>query len=146
MRIHPRDRILELDCGEGEVSVLLAARVPEGLVVAMDPSDECVHRARVRTRDLDNVIFLSPSAGEIPWKEDFFSKALSLRFCRDLAHVLRVLAPDGLLYMLVESAPGCASPQEQVSSLEAAGFGSVEAHRLPENLAVVVGKKPVPKV
>lgn len=150
MQISLRDRILELDCGDGEVSVELAARVPEGLVVALDASDDCVHRARARARarELDNVLFLPGTAVEIPWKQDFFSKALSRHPCASLGDVLRVLAPDGVFYLVADSGPdsgGAAEVptiEEWERQLEAAGFVAVGAHRLGEQHAVVVGRKP----
>jgi len=148
MQISPGDRILELDCGDGEASVELAARVPEGMVVALDASDDCVHRARTRARELDNVLFLPGTAAEIPWKEGFFSKALSRHPCENLGDVLRVLAPDGVFYLVADSGPdsgGAAEAptiEEWERKLEAAGFVSVGAHRLGERHAVVVGRKP----
>ncbi len=148
MQISPGDRILELDCGDGELSVELAARVPEGLVVALDASDDCVHRARARARELDNVLFLPGTAAEIPWKEGFFSKALSRQPCENLSDVLRVLAPDGVFYPVAEAGPNSgggaetSSIEEWERKLEVAGFVAVQTYRLGEQRAVVVGRKP----
>ncbi len=143
MQINPRDRILELDCGEAEMSLALAARAPEGLVVAMDPSDDRVRRARARHRDLDNLMFLQGRAGEIPWKEDFFSKALSHGLPADVADVLRMLVPGGLFYLAPGSDEGSesGSVEDWVGRLEAAGFGAIEAHLLPGNQTALVGRK-----
>ena len=153
MRVQPRDRILELECGEGELSVALASRTSEGMVVAMDSSPDRVRQARVRGCNLDNVMFLPGGAAEIPWKEGFFSKALSHAYPVDLPFdlhdVLRVLTPEGLFYLMIEPHPRsddasieAATVEEWARRLEAAGFGVIQEHRLPENRAVLVGRKP----
>ena len=157
MRVQPRDRILELECGEGELSVALASRAPEGMVVAMDSSPDRVRQARVRGGNLDNVMFLPGRAAEIPWKEGFFSKALSHAYPVDLPFdlhdVLRVLTPEGLFYLMAEPHPhsddASVEPatmeergEEWAGRMEAAGFGVIQEHRLPENSAVLVGRKP----
>ncbi len=161
MQVQPRDRILELECGQGELSVALAARAPEGMVVAMDSSPDRVRQARVRGGNLDNVMFLPGGAAEIPWKQDFFSKALSHAFPvarpSDLYNVLRVLTPEGLFYLIAEPHPhsddvpvepatmeelGEELGEEWAERLEAAGFGVIQAHHLPENRSLLVGKKP----
>lgn len=140
MQVSPRDRVLELDCGEGAMSVRLAGRALEGMVSAMDPSEDQVGRARAHARDLDNVMFTPGGAAEIPWKEAFFSKALSHGLPRELAGVLRVLVSGGLYYV-AGSEP---IPTEWKSRLEAAGFTAVEEHHLGEQLAVLVARKPTP--
>ncbi len=157
MQVQPRDRILELECGQGEISVVLASRAPEGMVVAMDSSPDRVRQARVRGGNLDNVMFLPGGAAEIPWKEGFFSKALSHAFPVDvpfdLHDVLRVLTPEGLFYLMAEPHPHSndvpVEPatieervEEWVGRLGAAGFGVIQEHRLPENRSLLVGKKP----
>ena len=149
MRVQSRDRIVELECGEGDVSVALAARVPQGMVVAMDSSADRIRTARIRARDLDNVMFLPSAVGQIPWKEAFFSKALSHGFPRDPQDLLRVLVPEGLVYLAVEPRPHSdnASPEssgveEWAERLKGAGFSMVEVHQLPGNCTVLVGKKP----
>jgi ubiquinone/menaquinone biosynthesis C-methylase UbiE len=85
MQVQPRDRILELECGQGEISVVLASRAPEGMVVAMDSSPDRVRQARVRGGNLDNVMFLPGGAAEIPWKEGFFFQSPQPRFPRGRA-------------------------------------------------------------
>ena len=153
MQVQPRDRILELECGQGEMSVALASRVPEGMVLAMDASPDRVQQARVRARDLDNVMFLLREAAAIPWKEGFFFKALSHGFPPDLQDVLRVLTPGGLLYLAPEPRPHSDDvshepapreewEQEWAGRLEAAGLGAIQAHHLPEDCTVLMGEKP----
>ena len=50
MTFRPNDKILDLGCGAGWLSGILADKVPAGQVVGMDVSDEMVGRARRRYR------------------------------------------------------------------------------------------------
>ena len=137
LRVSPRDRILELECGEGEASGAIAGRVSEGLVVAMDASDGNIQVARARASGVANLMFIAGNAGEIPWQEDFFSKALSYGCPRDLLDVFRVLMPGGLLGLVL--APGVVNESRQ--AMEAAGFTALEEYNLPENVWLLVSKK-----
>jgi len=49
MQVRPRDRILEIGCGEGWACRLLADIAAEGLVVGLDVSDEMIRNARARS-------------------------------------------------------------------------------------------------
>ncbi len=118
MEIGPGDRIVELQCGAGEFSVLLAAHVSEGLVAAFDPSEDNIRAARARARDLDNVLFITDVEPRLPWKEDFFSKAFSHGWPVNLAEIYRVLAPGGILFI--------GAPQTRDDELHAAGFTGIE--------------------
>lgn len=139
MQVGPRDRILELNCGEGEVSLLLAARALEGLLAAMDPSDDSVRRARAKACHLDNVMFFTGGEDNIPWKDDFFSKALSHGPPENLAEVRRVLIPGGILYFSLEKGEAV---DESASRLKASGFIGTEVHPLREGQTVITGRKP----
>ncbi|MGC1255775.1 MAG: class I SAM-dependent methyltransferase, partial [Candidatus Acidiferrales bacterium] len=46
MQIDPTDNILDVGCGAGWLSRILAQRVPQGRVVGMDISDEMIRHAR----------------------------------------------------------------------------------------------------
>ncbi len=107
MDIHPRDRILELGCGEGWASRTLAELVPQGLVVGLDVSDEMIHNARVKSSAVENVMFLVGEAEDIPWKDEFFTHALSIESFyyyenpeKALHEIFRVLAPGGTVWLL----------------------------------------------
>ncbi len=39
LKLQPNDQILDLGCGDGRVTALLADRLPEGQVIGIDPSD-----------------------------------------------------------------------------------------------------------
>ena len=107
MNIQPRDRILEIGCGEGWATRELAPRVPEGLVVGLDVSDEMIRKARAQSAGYENLLLIWGEAESIPWQEKFFSKAVCVEALyyfespeKDLAEIYRVLSPGGSLSVL----------------------------------------------
>ena len=82
MKLKPGEKVLDLGCGAGWASRLLAQLVGggerPGQVVGLDVSDEMIRRARANSTDLDNVLFVVGSAAQIPWEENFFDKVLSV--------------------------------------------------------------------
>jgi ubiquinone/menaquinone biosynthesis C-methylase UbiE len=113
MNLRPGERVLDLGCGSGWATRLLARLVsdgPEGFgqVVGVDVSDEMIRQARVASKDFDNVMFVWGSATQIPWEENFFDKMLSVESFyyypdqeRALAELFRVMAPKGRLFILI---------------------------------------------
>src|SRR5215471_14431812 len=113
MNLRPGERVLDLGCGSGWATRLLARMVgdgPQGFgqVVGLDISDEMVRQARAASKDFDNVMFVVGSAQQIPWEENFFDKVLSVESFyyyadqdRALAELFRVMAPKGYLYILI---------------------------------------------
>jgi ubiquinone/menaquinone biosynthesis C-methylase UbiE len=113
MDLHAGERVLDLGCGSGWATRLLARLVGDGphgagQVVGLDISDEMVRQARAASKDFDNVMFIQGSAAQIPWEENFFDKVLSVESFyyypdqdRALAELFRVMAPHGCLFILI---------------------------------------------
>ena len=113
MNLRPGERVLDLGCGSGWATRLLARIVgegPEGFgqVVGLDISDEMVRQARTASKDFDNVMFVCGSAQQIPWEENFFDKMLSVESfyyyadqSRVLGELFRVMAPQGRMFILI---------------------------------------------
>jgi ubiquinone/menaquinone biosynthesis C-methylase UbiE len=112
MGLEPGQRVLDLGCGAGWASRLLAQRIGDGerpgQVVGLDVSDEMIRRARASSTAFENILFVVGSAQQIPWQENFFDKVLSVEsfyYYGDqegaLEEVLRVMAPGGELYILI---------------------------------------------
>src|SRR5437773_12334377 len=57
MQLQPADRVLDLGCGAGWATRLLAARVPQGKATGVDISDELIRRARQQSADFSNIDF-----------------------------------------------------------------------------------------
>ncbi len=112
MNLKPGDRVLDLGCGAGWASRMIAKAVANGnkpgQVVGVDVADEMIRHARAGSVDHDNVMFVVGSAQQIPWEENFFDKVLSVESFyyyadqeRALAELFRVMAPLGELYILI---------------------------------------------
>ena len=112
MDLKPGERVLDLGCGTGWTSRMIAKAVANGdmpgQVVGLDVADEMIRRARSASADYDNAMFVVGSALEIPWEENHFDKVLSVESFyyysdqeRALAELFRVLAPKGELYILI---------------------------------------------
>jgi ubiquinone/menaquinone biosynthesis C-methylase UbiE len=113
MNLRPGERVLDLGCGSGWATRLLARIVadgPEGFgqVVGIDVSDEMIRQARAASKDFENVMYVWGSATQIPWEENFFDKMLSVESFyyypdqeRTLAELFRVMAPKGRLFILI---------------------------------------------
>ena len=160
MDLKPGERVLDLGCGTGWATRLLARLVGDGpsgfgQVVGIDVSDEMIRRARAASRDFENVLHIWGSAHQIPWEENFFDKVLSVESFyyyndqeRALAELFRVMAPRGKLYILINlyrdnhyslrwvdelQAPVTVrSEAEYVQLLKAHAFEEVEARRIPD--------------
>src|SRR6266498_2364368 len=70
MDLRPGERILDLGCGSGWATRLLARMVGEGpqgfgQVVGVDISDEMVRQAREASRDFENILYIWGSAQQI---------------------------------------------------------------------------------
>jgi len=113
MDLRAGERVLDLGCGSGWATRLLARMVsdgPEGFgqVVGLDVSDEMVRQARAQSKDFDNILYVWGSAEQIPWEENFFDKVLSVESFyyyadqdRALKELFRVMAPHGRLFILI---------------------------------------------
>jgi ubiquinone/menaquinone biosynthesis C-methylase UbiE len=160
MELRPGERVLDLGCGAGWASRILARLVGEGpeghgQVVGVDISDEMIRRARAASRDFDNLMFVWGSAQQIPWEENFFDKVLSVESFyyypdqeRALHELFRVMAPRGRLFILINLYKDnpyslrwveelkvpvqVRSAAEYVELLKAHAFEDVEAQRVPD--------------
>ena len=113
MDLRPSERVLDLGCGSGWATRLLARLVsdgPEGFgqVVGLDIADEMVRQARAASRDFENILYVQGSAAKIPWEENFFDKVLSVESFyyypdqdRALMELFRVMAPRARLFILI---------------------------------------------
>ena len=113
MDLRPGERVLDLGCGSGWATRLIARLVvdgPEGFgqVVGVDISDEMIRQARAASKEFENIMHVWGSATQIPWEENFFDKMLSVESFyyypdqdRALAELFRVMAPRGRMFILI---------------------------------------------
>ena len=161
MDLRPGERVLDLSCGTGWCTRLIARMVeggPQGFgqVVGIDISDEMIRHAREQSTDFENALYVWGSAQQIPWEENYFDKAISIEAFyyypdqeRVLAELFRVLAPRGRFFILINlykdnpyslrwvnelKVPVHArSEAEYVELLKAHGFEDVQAVRIPDD-------------
>ncbi|HZR57433.1 MAG TPA: methyltransferase domain-containing protein [Terriglobales bacterium] len=112
MDLRPRDRVLDLGCGAGWATRLLARSVAGGKqlgqVVGLDVSDEMILLAQESSKDFGNVQYVMESAQKIPWQDNYFDKVLSVESFyyyadqeRALDELFRVMAPGGRVFILI---------------------------------------------
>jgi arsenite methyltransferase len=161
MNLRPGERVLDLGCGSGWATRLLARLVgegPEGFgqVVGVDVSDEMVRQARAASKDFENILYVWGSAQQIPWEENFFDQVLSVESFyyypdqdRALMELFRVMAPRGRLFILINlyrdnqyslqwvdklKVPvHVRSEAEYIDLLKKHAFENVEARRIPDD-------------
>jgi len=159
MDLKPGERVLDLGCGAGWATRLMAQIVGAGerpgQVIGLDLSDEMIRRARAGSKAYENVMFVAGSAQQIPWDENFFNKVLSVESFyyyadqgRALAELFRVMAPRGWLFILINLYKDnpyslrwveelkvpvqVRSEQEYIDLLRAHTFEDVRAVRIPD--------------
>jgi ubiquinone/menaquinone biosynthesis C-methylase UbiE len=104
----PDDNVMDVGCGAGWLSRLLAERLPEGRVIGVDISDEMVRRARRNYVDVENAMFVIGAVDEIPWDAYFFNHAISVESAYywpdpapGLREIFRVLREGGSAWVLI---------------------------------------------
>jgi ubiquinone/menaquinone biosynthesis C-methylase UbiE len=113
MDLRPGQRILDLGCGAGWATRLLARAVTldstgEANVVGLDVSDKMICLAQDTSREFSNVRFVVGSATQIPERDNLFDRVLSVEsfyYYPDqglaLDEAFRVMAPGGRLFILI---------------------------------------------
>lgn len=140
------DAVLELGCGSGRVLSAVAARLRQGFVAGVDPSELMVRHARARNRRwiaLGRADIRSGHSGDLsPYADGRFDTVYGAHVVyfwteprRDLAEIRRVLRPGGLLLLgFFPAEPGATSatrfsPDRAERLLSDAGFSEVRAER-----------------
>ena len=97
----PAPASLDLACGTGDISRLLAVRYPRGTVDAVDLNPEMLRRARART-DQANIRFHQVNMNELPFADESFHIVTGGYALRNSPHlpttfreIYRVLKPGG---------------------------------------------------
>ena len=78
MRVEPESRVLDIGCGSGWASRLLAENAFNGRVTGIDISDEMVRVAREQSKSHPNIDFEVASAEQLPFADNEFTHAFSM--------------------------------------------------------------------
>jgi ubiquinone/menaquinone biosynthesis C-methylase UbiE len=101
------ERILQLECGEGDGALFLAREFPSARVRGADRSAERVHAATARV-GLDpegRIAFKQGAPGSLPFPADHFDLVAILDARPAAAETARVLHPGGYLAIASSSSP-----------------------------------------
>ncbi|HEX9423279.1 MAG TPA: class I SAM-dependent methyltransferase [Pyrinomonadaceae bacterium] len=146
-------RVLDVGCGSGWATRLMAEKAHNGRVTGIDIADEMIRLARECSRSLSNVEFQVASAEKLPFGDAEFTHAFSMEslyYYSDIPSALReikrVLEPGGLFITVVdlyqENLPShhwveqlkvpvqLLSTADYCSLFERAGFVKVDHRRL----------------
>ena len=109
MAVKPNSRVLDVGCGSGWASRLLAGYAFTGRVTGIDISDEMVQLARESSRDFMNVEFEVASAEQLPFETNEFTHAFSMESLyyyrnipKALTEIHRVMKAGGLFVAVVD--------------------------------------------
>jgi ubiquinone/menaquinone biosynthesis C-methylase UbiE len=101
------ERILQVECGQGEGALFLAREFPSARVRGVDCSAEAVRQAATRV-GLDpegRVAFKQGSPRSLPFPADHFDLLAALDARPAVAEAARVLRPGGFLVLARATAP-----------------------------------------
>jgi SAM-dependent methyltransferase len=146
LELAPADAALELGCGSGRLLSAVAARLRQGFVAGIDPSELMVRHARARNRRwgaLGRAEVAVGHSGDLSrFADGRFDKVYGTHVVyfwrspgRDLAEIRRVLRPGGRLLLGFFPADGgeAAGPRYDAARglglLAQAGFGELRAER-----------------
>lgn len=108
MDLDEHDNVLDLGCGVGWATRVLAQKASRGIVVGIDLSDRMIAQARSGYRNPHNTFFIVADAAGIPSGDSFFNALLSVEsiyYYPELEHafaeVHRILKPGGKAYFLI---------------------------------------------
>ena len=108
MNVDEYDNVMDLGCGVGWASRVLAQKASRGIVLGIDLSDRTIVQARKNYRNPHNALFLVADASGIPCSDAFFDSLLSVESIYyypglDLAfhEVHRILKPGGKAFFLI---------------------------------------------
>src|SRR5256714_892472 len=109
MNVGSNARVLDVGCGSGWATRLLAGSATNGRVTGIDISDEMVRVAREASQSNTNVDFQVASAEQLPFDSEEFSHAFSMESLyyyqnipKALSEIHRVMKNGGLFVAVVD--------------------------------------------
>jgi SAM-dependent methyltransferase len=109
LRVEPDSRVLDVGCGSGWATRLLADYAFNGRVTGIDISDEMIRVAREASSSYSNVDFEVASAEQLPFADNEFTRAFSMESLyyyrnipKALSEIHRVMKVGGLFAAVVD--------------------------------------------
>jgi ubiquinone/menaquinone biosynthesis C-methylase UbiE len=107
------DRILDLCCGTGELTTVIADKGLGEDLIGVDISEPSIERARRRTPSMP-ITYMTASADDLPFSSSQFDNCfisfglhhmLKLERQKTLAEIHRTLSPKGIIYIIEYNLP-----------------------------------------
>jgi len=109
LKIPQSGRVLDIGCGSGWATRLMAEQASAGHVAGIDISDEMIRIARESSNSFPNVEFRVASAEKIPFDDGEFTHAFSMEslyyyadMLAALREIRRVLKPGGQFVTIID--------------------------------------------
>jgi len=109
MQLPPDARVLDVGCGSGWATRLMAQQAPEGKVIGIDISDEMIQVAAEASQDFLNVEFKLATAESLPFADSQFTHAFSMEslyyytnIVAALREIHRVLVDGGVFVTVID--------------------------------------------
>src|SRR5262245_41329135 len=113
--LQPRDHVLEIGCGTGELLIAIKKKHPDVIVVGLDPDPKALARAKRKfVKERVEIQLDKGFSDKLPYASASFDRVLSSFMFHHLkedekkgtlVEVHRVLKPGGLFYLLDFSGP-----------------------------------------
>jgi ubiquinone/menaquinone biosynthesis C-methylase UbiE len=156
MNVDEHDNVLDLGCGAGWATRVLAQKASRGIVLGVDLSDRMIQQARSGSRNPHNALFLVADASGIPCYQGYFNKVLSVESMyyypeleKTFSEVHRVLKPGGKAFFLssyyqentyahewakhIDIPVRLLGTDEYVAALKKSGFAAVTHRRIVDS-------------
>jgi ubiquinone/menaquinone biosynthesis C-methylase UbiE len=113
--LHPGDRLLDVGCGPGTITVDFATRLVDGEVLGVDNAPEALRssRALAAERHLRNVVFEEADISQLPFPDDSFDVVHAHQVLQHVAdpvaaliEMRRVCRPGGIVAARDSDYPG----------------------------------------
>jgi ubiquinone/menaquinone biosynthesis C-methylase UbiE len=109
LRVRPApERVLEIECGDGDGALFLAREFPAARVRGIDRSEDRIRAATARV-GLDpegRVAFKVGGPGTLPYPDDFFDLVVEIDGRPRAGEIARVLRPGGQLILACSGSGG----------------------------------------